>query len=244
MFSIKNLTISVDQKIVVHDLSLALPANTIHILMGPNGSGKSSLAYALMGHPTYSVIQGIACIAETNILEMPVEERARAGLFLACQYPQEVPGVLVATFLKEAYRMLVSPDCTSKEFQEKLYAVLDIVHLDHSFAYRYLHEGFSGGEKKRLEIVQMLLLKPKVVILDEIDSGLDRDGIVLVADAIKHLRNISPSTSFIIITHYQKIIDFINPDTVHVIINGKLIASGDGNLAELINQKGYDALSI
>lgn len=243
MFSIKNVTVSVDQKTVIKNLSLDVQPGSVHILMGPNGSGKSTLAYSLMGHPTY-MHTGEACIDGQNVLEMSVEGRARAGLFLACQYPQEVPGVLVSTFLKEAYRMLVSADIAAQEFQKKLYAALDAVKLEHSFAYRYLNEGFSGGEKKRLEIVQMLLFNPKVVILDEIDSGLDRDGIALVASAIQHARTINPLTCFIIITHYQKIIDFIQPDYVHVLRDGRIVASGKSELAELINLKGYDALSV
>lgn len=244
MLSIKNLTVSLDKKIVIKNLSLDIAKGTITVLMGPNGSGKSTLAYTLMGHPSYAHTLGEVIFLEQNILELPVEKRARAGIFLACQYPQEVPGVQVTTFLKEAYRMLVRQDITAQDFQQKLYLALDAVKLDHSFAYRYLNEGFSGGEKKRLEIVQMLLLQPKIAILDEIDSGLDVDAIKLVADAILHARTVCPDIVIIIITHYQKILDYIQPDRVHILVEGSLVASGTKELAQRINQQGYDALSI
>jgi Fe-S cluster assembly ATP-binding protein len=221
-----------------------LQPGTVTVLMGPNGSGKSTLAYTLMGHPAYTVTAGSVLFGDLNLLELPVEKRARAGLFLACQYPQEVPGVTVFTFLKEAHRMLTATELSVSQFKELLYSTFDTVKLDHSFAYRNLHEGFSGGEKKRLEVVQLLLFQPKIAILDEIDSGLDVDALKSVAQALQSAREHNPILSILLITHYTRILKYIIPDAVHILAQGKLIASGKSELAELIDQRGYDGLRV
>lgn len=243
MFSIHNATVVVNQKTIIRNLSLSIVPGSIQVLMGPNGSGKSSLAYALLGHPSYEM-KGEVLLDGHDLLSLPVEKRARAGLFLVSQYPQEVPGVQVATFLKEAYRSLVDEAITATDFNQKLLEALVAVKLDPSFAYRSLHEGFSGGEKKRLEIAQLLLLRPKVAILDEIDSGLDVDALQFVVEAIQTARKQNPEMGILLITHYQKIIDTLRPDGTHILKDGKIVASGDHTLAQLINQRGYDALPL
>lgn len=244
MLSLDNISISCSETKVINNLSLSLIPGTVAVLMGPNGSGKSTLAYTLMGHPNYTVTHGSIFLNGHNLLELPVERRARLGLFLACQYPQEVPGVQVFTFLKEAHRMLTGQEPSVSDFQQLLYTVFDAVKLDHSFAYRNLNEGFSGGEKKRLEIAQLLLFQSKLAILDEIDSGLDVDALKLVAEAINSARKQNPVMSIVLITHYARILKYIIPDTVHILMNGTIVKSGNLSLAELIEYKGYDGLSL
>lgn len=244
MLKINNLTVTLQEKKVLENVNLDLESGSLHVIMGPNGSGKSTLAYTLMGHPRYTVQSGSVYLDTTNILELPVEQRARAGLFLACQYPQEVPGVQVFTFLKEAHRMLTGLDISVALFKEQLYACMDMVKLDHSFAYRNLHEGFSGGEKKRLEIVQLLLFKPKVAILDEIDSGLDIDGLKVLAQALEQAQKQNPSMTILLITHYQRMLDYIYAHKVHILVHGTITASGDATIISQVEQKGYDGLSL
>lgn len=239
MLKINNLTVSVADKFVLQDLSLILEPGSVHAIMGPNGSGKSTLAYTLMGHPRYIITHGSIELNGVNLLELPVEKRARAGLFLACQYPQEVPGVQVFTFLREAYRMLVGHELPVADFKKLILDIFDVVKLDHSFLYRNLHEQFSGGEKKRLEIAQLLLLKPKIAILDEIDSGLDVDGLALIAEAIAHACRENRALTVIIITHYARILEHVVPDFVHILQNGKITQTGSSILAQRIDQRGY-----
>lgn len=240
MFIIQNLSVSVEQKAVLAAISLECMSGSLHVLMGPNGSGKSTLAYALMGHPKYFITQGAVTLDGNNLLELSVDKRARAGLFIAFQYSQEIPGVQMLSFLHEAYCAYTSDKCTLQEFKLLLYPLLDLLKLDHSFIYRDLNDGFSGGEKKRFELLQLLLLKPKVAILDEIDSGLDIDAIKLVAEGIKAAQNRNPAGAIILITHYQRILGFLSPDYVHIIYNGKLVASGDKKLSVLLEKQGYD----
>jgi Fe-S cluster assembly ATP-binding protein len=244
MLSIQNLSVVCGENKVIDDFSLTLQPGTLSVLMGPNGSGKSTLAYALMGHPRYTVTAGTVLFNTHELLSLPVEKRARCGLFLACQYLQEIPGVQVFTFLKEAHRMLTGQELSVAAFKELVYAALDAVKLDHSFAYRNLYEGFSGGEKKRLEIAQLLLFKPSVAILDEIDSGLDVDALQAVAEALSRARDDNPAMSILLITHYTRILKYLVPDTVHILKEGTLIASGDKYLAEHIEQKGYNGLLL
>lgn len=242
MLYIKNLSIAFNTQVLVHDFTLSLEPGSVHALMGPNGSGKSTLAYTLMGHPAYTIISGTIELIDINLAELPVEKRARAGLFLACQYPQEVPGVQVLTFLKEAHRMLTGQDMSVAAFKELVYKAFDAVGLDHSFVLRNLHEGFSGGEKKRLEIAQLLLFKPKVALLDEIDSGLDVDGLKTIAQALNSARRDNPDLTYIIITHYARILEYITPDAVHVLKEGTLRLSGSAELAQHIEKQGYHEL--
>lgn len=241
---LKNISIVFDSKTIIDNLSLICTAGTVHAVMGPNGSGKSTLAATLMGHPAYTLTNGLILLEEINLADLPVEKRARSGLFLAAQYPQEVPGVQVFTFLKEAHRMLTGQDISVTDFKQLVYAAFDRVNLDHSFVYRNLHEGFSGGEKKRLEIAQLLLFNPKVAVLDEIDSGLDVDALKTVAQAIQYAKTINPNLVVIIITHYNRILEYLVPDYVHVISQGKLLVSGSRQLARTIEEQGYNGLSL
>lgn len=244
MLVIKNLTVTVQDKTVIDNLCLTIDSNQTHVLMGPNGSGKSSLANVIMGHPKYQVISGEIMFANHNILELPIEKRARLGIFLSYQYPISVPGVQIFTFLKESYRMLCSVDLSITDFKEKLYNAMDQVDLDYSYAYRNLNDGFSGGERKKLEIVQLLLFKPKLAILDEIDSGLDVDALKLIALSINNFKVARPDSSIIIITHYQNILNYIKSDFVHVMQDGKILKSGDSILASTINACGYEGLQV
>jgi Fe-S cluster assembly ATP-binding protein len=242
MLKIRNLTVSVADKIVLHDINLSVEAGCLHALMGPNGSGKSTLAYTLMGHPRYKINAGTIEFNGINLLELPVEKRARAGLFLASQYAPEIPGVQVFTFLKEAYRMLVGTEITVSDFKNLVLPLFDLVKLDHAFLYRNLYEQFSGGEKKRLEIVQLLLFKPRLAILDEIDSGLDVDGLKLIAHAIAQLQQENKQMSIILITHYQRILNYVMPDHVQVLQSGIITHTGNSLLAQQIEQQGYHEL--
>ncbi|MCL4229837.1 Fe-S cluster assembly ATPase SufC [Candidatus Dependentiae bacterium] len=239
MFKINDISIDIESKQIVKKVNISCSAGSVHAIMGPNGSGKSSLAYALMGHPRYVITTGSIALADVDLTTLAAHERARAGLFLSLQHPVEVPGLSVFNFLKESYGALhgVIP---VPEFQQLLYATMDTLGMDHAVAYRGVNEGFSGGEKKRLEMLQLLLLKPKVVILDEIDSGLDVDALKVVAHGIMRAKEKNPALVIILITHYQRILQYVRPDFVHVIHQGVLVRSGDATLAEDIEQKGYD----
>ncbi len=240
MLRLSQLTILLEQKPIVENLSLTIESGTVHALMGPNGSGKSTLALTLMGHPRYEVVSGSITFNGEDLLALPVEKRARAGLFLACQYPPAIPGVQVLIFLKESYRMLTGQDISVAAFKELVAAAFDAVKLDHSFMYRYVHEGFSGGEKKRFEIAQLILFKPRLAILDEIDSGLDVDALVTIARVLNDLKIQNPALSLLIITHYNRVLEYIQPNQVHILSKGKLWLSGDKELAQSIERRGYD----
>ena len=239
MLKITDLSVTVEDKVVVNNFSLNCLPGSLHIIMGPNGSGKSSCASALMGHPRFVITNGTIQLGGMDITALPVEKRARAGLFLAFQYPYEIPGVQVFTFIKEAHRALTGADIGVIEFKEKLVQTLQQVGLDESFAHRYLNDGFSGGEKKRLELVQLLMLKPKVAILDEIDSGLDADGIKKMGAAIAAIRQTCPDMVILVITHYAHLVEYLVPDAVHIFAHGRLVASGDTALTQIIQTKGY-----
>jgi Fe-S cluster assembly ATP-binding protein len=208
--------------------------------MGPNGSGKSTLAATIIGHPSYEVTQGSITFMGIEINQLAVDKRAQIGIFLACQQPPEIPGVNIFTFLKEAYCALGGRGIGVKEFQAILHQALDFLGIEHSFVQRNLNEGFSGGEKKRLELLQLLLFKPQMAILDEIDSGLDVDALNLISKVIAKLRTENPAMIVLLITHYQRIIDQVMPDAVHVMRNGALICSGDYRLAHNIEKHGYE----
>ncbi len=242
MLKLENVTILLDEKPIVKDLSLELKPGSVHALMGPNGSGKSTLAQTLMGSPAYTVISGAITFYGEDLLPMPPEKRARAGLFLAYQQPPAIPGVQVMTFLKEAHRMLTGEELSVAAFKERVYAACDLVGLDHTFLYRTVHDGFSGGERKRFEVVQLVLFKPKLAILDEIDSGLDIDSLVQVTRALNKERE-NGNLSLLIITHYNRILQYIEPDFVHIMAQGKLWATGDKSLAVSIEKTGYDGNS-
>jgi Fe-S cluster assembly ATP-binding protein len=241
MFAIKDLKVSIEEKEIIKGLSMEIKPGEIHAVMGPNGAGKSSLADALMGHPAFSV-EGSIKIGLEELNGIPPDERAKRGLFLAFQSPEEVEGVKVSNFVRKvlAAREGGAQDLDSMvRSHEELVRICEDLGMDRSFVSRQLNVGFSGGEKKRLEILQMLALKPKVVILDEVDSGLDVDGIKLIAKAISTLND--GSRSFLIITHYPRILKYVKPDFVHILAHGKIVLSGGEKLAHDIEEHGYSA---
>jgi Fe-S cluster assembly ATP-binding protein len=245
--SIKDLRVSVEDKPILKGLNLEINQGEIHAIMGPNGSGKSTMAYALAGHPKYEVEGGEVWMDGINLLELAPDERAKMGLFLAFQYPTSIPGISMANFLRSAVNAVKgqgngngSKGIPIVQFRKMLTEKMDLLKIDKSFARRYLNEGFSGGEKKRAEILQMAMLEPKFVILDETDSGLDIDALRVVSEGINAL--VGPDRGFIVITHYQRILNYIKPDFVHVMYDGQIIESGGPDLATQLEEKGYDYL--
>jgi Fe-S cluster assembly ATP-binding protein len=236
-----NLCVSVDDKHILNGISLEIAPGSVHCIMGPNGSGKSTFAQAIMGHPDYQITSGALYLNGVDITQLAVDKRAQAGIFLAFQHPYEIPGVTVFNFLKEAHAALTKHMVSVKEFQELLYAKMALLNMDLSFAQRALNCGFSGGEKKRLELLQLLVLCPKVAILDEIDSGLDVDAMKIVAQGLQVARQENPGLSIIIITHYPRLLSYIVPDHMHIMRKGSIIRSGSAALALAIEQRGYDA---
>jgi Fe-S cluster assembly ATP-binding protein len=251
---IENLHVAVDGTEILSGIDLTVREGEIHALMGPNGSGKSTLSYALMGHPKYEVTAGTATFGGEDILELEVDERARLGLFLAFQYPQAVPGVSVTNFLRmavNAHRGVIGdgrkddPNAvkpiTIPEFRKQLEAAMALLKVDRDLIRRYLNDGFSGGEKKRVEILQMAMLNPSIAILDETDSGLDIDALRIVAEGVDTLvreRNMGA----LVITHYQRILNYIKPEFVHILVGGKIVASGDFELAKRLENEGYGSV--
>ncbi len=242
MLSIKDLKVSIEEKDILNGINLDVKPGEVHAIMGPNGSGKSTLANVLAGREEYEVNSGSIDFLGQDLLEMEVDERAQAGIFLAFQYPVEIPGVNTATFLKQVINSVraargqeeLSPQEMLKLIREKT----KMIGMDQSFLRRSLNEGFSGGEKKRNEMLQMALLEPKLAVLDETDSGLDIDALRIVSDAVNQMR--AEDRSFIIVTHYQRLLNYITPDFVHVLYNGRIVKSGDKNLALELEEKGYD----
>jgi Fe-S cluster assembly ATP-binding protein len=243
---IRNLHVSIDGKEIIKGLDLVIRQGEVHALMGPNGTGKSTLAYSLMGHPSYEITAGEAFFGEQNILELEPDERSRLGLFLAFQYPVAIPGVTMANFLRAAInarRRALNPEdkgITIPEFRKNLKEQMDRIKMDYNFASRYLNEGFSGGEKKRAEILQLAALKPQIAILDETDSGLDIDALRIVSEGVNSLRG--PDLGVLVITHYQRILNYIKPDYVHIMLGGKIVESGGADLALHLEEHGYDWL--
>jgi FeS assembly ATPase SufC len=239
---IEDLHASVDGKPILQGVNLEIKGGEVHAIMGPNGTGKSTLASVLMGHPKYVVEKGRVTLDGQDLLEMSVDERARAGLFLAMQYPAEIAGVTNADFLRSAInaRRGEGNEISLIKFIRELEEKMKLLDMDPAFAHRYVNEGFSGGEKKRNEILQMMMLEPRVAILDEIDSGLDIDALKIVAKGVNAMR--SPDRAFLIITHYQRLLNYITPDYVHVMMQGRIVKSGGPELAERLEAEGYDAL--
>lgn len=237
---IDNLHVSIEDTEIIKDLSLEIKGGEIHAVMGPNGTGKSTLASALMGHPRYEITQGSVTFNGKDLLEMEVDERAREGLFLAMQYPSEVSGVTNADFMRTAINAKRGEgnEVQLMKFIRQLDEKMNLLEMDESFSQRYLNEGFSGGEKKRNEILQLLMLEPKIAILDEIDSGLDIDALKIVAKGVNEMRN--PEFGALIITHYQRLLNYIKPDKVHVMMQGRIVKSGGPELAERLEAEGYD----
>jgi Fe-S cluster assembly ATP-binding protein len=243
---IRNLHVSVDDTEILKGVDLTIKSGEVHAVMGPNGTGKSTLAYALMGHPKYDVTKGEATLDGESLLDLDPNERSSLGLFLAFQYPVAVPGVSVANFLRtaiNAQRKGQDPEdkgISIPDFRKKLKEKLALLKMDESFAGRYLNDGFSGGEKKRVEILQMATLEPKFSILDETDSGLDIDALKIVSDGINTIGD--KNQGILVITHYQRILNYIKPDYVHVMLNGKIAQSGGPELALRLEEEGYEWL--
>lgn len=244
---IKNFHVDVDDQQILKGINLLVKQGEIHALMGPNGSGKSTLAYALAGHPSYEVTAGQVIFDGLDLLDLAPDERSRAGLFLAFQYPVAVPGVTVANFLRQsinARRRAADPEDKGipiPAFRKLLIEKMDNLNMDHKFAGRYLNDGFSGGEKKRAEILQMAALEPKIAILDETDSGLDIDALRIVSEGANALHD-SIGMGMLVITHYQRILNYIKADHVHVMLNGRIVESGGPELALRLEESGYDWL--
>jgi len=236
---IRGLHVSVGDKEILRGVDLTVRSGETHAIMGPNGSGKSTLAYAIAGHPKYSITSGQVLLDGQDVLAMSVDERARAGLFLAMQYPVEVPGVSVSNFLRSAVTSVRGEAPKLRQFANDLKAGMDALHMDPAFAQRNTNEGFSGGEKKRHEILQLELLKPKIAILDETDSGLDVDALRVVSEGINRFR--AGDTGVLLITHYTRILRYVTPDFVHVFAGGRIVEEGGPELAERLESGGYEA---
>jgi Fe-S cluster assembly ATP-binding protein len=237
---LKDVHVSVDGKDVVKGVSLTISSGKITALMGPNGSGKSSLAHALMGHPRYQITKGKILFDEKDITKLAVHERARLGLFLSFQYPLEINGVTVTNFLRSAYQAVSGKDISVVDFYTLLKEKMKLLGIDSAFSKRYVNEGFSGGEKKKMEMLQMSVLQPKIALLDEVDSGTDVDALKVIAQSITRMK--SPSFGALVITHYQRLLEYVVPDQIYVMVDGRIVHSGGKELALDIEKKGYDFL--
>jgi Fe-S cluster assembly ATP-binding protein len=235
---IQNLHVRTEEREILHGVDLVVKKDETHALMGPNGSGKSTLANALMGNPNYEVTEGRVLLDGEDLTEADPDERARAGLFMAFQYPATIPGVSVANFLRMAMNATREDPIKVKEFGALLRDNMDLLRINREFTSRYLNEGFSGGEKKRAEILQLAMLQPDFAVLDETDSGLDIDALRVVADGVNAMRG--PERGFLIITHYTRILQYVKPDFVHILIDGRIVREGGAELADELEEKGYE----
>ncbi|MBD0349166.1 MAG: Fe-S cluster assembly ATPase SufC [Thermoleophilia bacterium] len=249
LLQIRNLHVALeDGTEIVKGVDLAIDQNEIHAIMGPNGSGKSTLAYALMGHPAYEITEGEILFDGDNLVEMEADERAQRGLFLAFQYPHAIPGVTVTSFLRSAINSVRKARAGEEdpvpipEFRRELLAAMERLQIPRELAQRYLNDGFSGGEKKRVEILQMAMLKPKIAVLDETDSGLDIDALRIVAGGVREF--VGPELGALVITHYQRILNYIEPDFVHVFVGGRIVEAGGPELAHKLEAEGYQAFGV
>lgn len=238
LLAVEDLHVAVEGKAILKGLSLTVNAGEVHALMGPNGSGKSTLSYCLMGHPKYEITRGAIRFQGEDVRALPPNERAAKGIFLAFQYPTAIPGVTIANFLRAALRGVRGRDVPIREFRQAVKAQLQALGIPDAFMNRYVNDGFSGGEKKRLEILQLAVLAPKLAVLDETDSGLDIDALKVVAAGINAQR--SPERGILLITHYQRLLNYITPDAVHVLVDGQLARSGGPELAHELEAKGYE----
>jgi Fe-S cluster assembly ATP-binding protein len=249
LLKLENLHVALeDGTEIVKGVDLEVDTNEVHAIMGPNGSGKSTLAYALMGHPAYEITEGRLFFDGEDVTEMGADERAQRGLFLAFQYPHAIPGVTVTSFLRSAINAVrkarnggVDDPIAIPEFRKELLAQMDRLKVSRELASRYLNDGFSGGEKKRVEILQMAMLKPRIAVLDETDSGLDIDALKIVASGVREL--VGPETGALVITHYQRILNYVEPDFVHVFVDGRIVEEGGPELAHRLEAEGYEAFT-
>ena len=239
--NITNLNVSINNKKILNDLNLKINSGEIHAIMGPNGAGKSTLASAIMGDPKYNILKGNIKLDDKEILDMTVDERAREGLFLAMQYPSEIPGITNSELIKTAINYKNKVNIPLLSYVKKLDETMKFLEMNLKMSQRYVNEGFSGGEKKRNEILQMMMIKPKFSILDEIDSGLDIDALKIVSKGVNKMKD-EEDTAFLIITHYQRLLNYIKPDYVHVLMDGKIVKSGGPELALKLEKEGYDWL--
>ncbi len=240
-FKIENLCASVEEIEILKGVNLNMKAGEIHAIMGPNGTGKSTLSSVIMGHPKYSVTAGSVDLNGKDVLSMSVDERARAGIFLAMQYPQEISGVTNSDFLRQALNSKSDEPVNLYKFIKKLDSSVADLKMNSDLAHRFLNEGFSGGEKKRNEILQLKMLEPNIAILDEIDSGLDVDALRIVGENVMSIaKDRKDEIAFLVITHYQRLLDYITPDYVHIMLNGKIVKSGGQDLALRVENEGYD----
>ncbi|DAC32960.1 MAG TPA: Fe-S cluster assembly ATPase SufC [Candidatus Poseidoniales archaeon] len=240
LLDVKGLHATVEETEILRGIDLKIKAGEVHAIMGTNGAGKSTLASVIMGHPAYAITAGSIQYNGEDLTEMEVHERARAGLFMSFQYPSSVPGVQVGTFLRKSVAAVRGEAPKAREFRKELQAAMDVLGMDRSFLGRYVNDGFSGGEKKRLEILQMLLLQPKMALLDETDSGLDIDALKAVAEGINSL---SENSGVLLITHYNRLLELVVPDWVHVMIDGRIVQSGGPELAQRLEADGYEWLT-
>lgn len=238
ILQIKDLCVKVEDKEILKGVNLTINKGEVHALMGRNGSGKSTLSYTLMGHPRYTVTNGSILFEGKDLLAMEADERSRAGMYLAFQYPVAIPGVSVSNFLRASVKARRGQDVPVKEFRKELKEQLKALGVNETFLSRYVNDGFSGGEKKRLEILQMALLKPSMALLDETDSGLDIDALKTVSQGINAMKD--TNVSILLITHYQRILDYVTPQFVHVMQDGQIVMSGDSELAKKLEAEGYD----
>jgi Fe-S cluster assembly ATP-binding protein len=246
LLKLENLHVALeDGTEIVKGVDLEVDLNEVHAIMGPNGSGKSTLSYAIMGHPAYEITEGKIFVDGDDVTEMEADERAQRGLFLAFQYPHAIPGVTVTSFLRSAINAIrkarnggIDDPIAIPEFRKELLAQMDRLKVSRELASRYLNDGFSGGEKKRVEILQMAMLKPRIAVLDETDSGLDIDALRVVAGGVNEL--VGPEMGALVITHYQRILNYVTPDRVHVFVDGRIVESGGPELAEKLEAEGYD----
>lgn len=240
LLQIENLHVTVDEKEIIKGVSLEIEPGKIYALMGPNGSGKSTLSYTIAGHPKYQVTKGKILLNGEDVTHVKPDERAQKGIFLSFQYPKSIPGVSVANFLRAAYKAVKKVEIRVLDFQKKLKEKMEILHIPKDFMERSVNEGFSGGEKKKMEMLQAMMLEPKVIIMDETDSGLDVDALKVVGESAKKL--LTPDTAVVLITHYFKILEYLTPHVVYVLKEGQMVASGGAPLAEQIEETGFDGI--
>ncbi|AIS53504.1 iron-regulated ABC transporter ATPase subunit SufC [Thermoanaerobacter kivui] len=238
LLEIKDLHVEVEDKHILKGLNLTIKKGEIHAIMGPNGGGKSTLCNSIMGNPKYRITEGQILFEGEDITNMKVNERAKKGIFLSFQYPEEIPGITVDNFIRTSVNIVTGQNISMLQFAKDMKNTLELLDMKSEYRNRYLNVGFSGGEKKKTEILQMAFLKPKLVMLDEIDSGLDIDALKIVAEAVKKLK--TEDMSILIVTHYNRILDYLEPDVISVLMDGKIVKSGDKDLAKILEEKGYD----